>query len=79
MEPPKEPGDVLFGGVVVEDFVDQPPEAVVIHDRQHAVGAVVPFVGGDVAGEIGQSLIQVLVAETFFGPFFPPPPPSSEW
>jgi hypothetical protein len=77
LEPREEPCDVLLGRVVVEDFVDQAFEPVVVHDGQHAVGPVVQFVGGDVAGEVGQGLIQVALRDAFGGPFFPPPPPSS--
>ena len=74
----EESPDVLFGGVVVEDLVDQASEAVVVDDRQDAVRPVVEFVGGNVAGEVGQGGVEIVSGDALFGPFFPPLPPSSE-
>lgn len=76
LEPREEPCDVLLARAVVEDFVDQAFEPVVVYDRQHAVGPVVQLVGGDVAGEVGQGLAQVVIRDAFGSPFFPLPPPS---
>src|SRR3990172_3294061 len=36
LEPREEPGDVFLSGIVIEDFVDQSFEPMVIHDRQNA-------------------------------------------
>jgi hypothetical protein len=77
METPEKRRYVGFGGVVIQDFVSQPPEMAVVHDGQHAVGPVVEFIGGDVAREVGQRLIQVIGGDASEGPFFPPLPPNS--
>ena len=71
--------DIFFGGIVVEDFVDQPPKVAVVHDRQYAEGPVVQFVGRDVAGETVERPVEVLMLDAFDGFFFPRPRPSSGW
>jgi hypothetical protein len=77
LKPREEPDDVFLRGIVIEDFVDQSFEPMVVHDRQNAVRPVVQFIGGDIAGEVGQGGIEVILSDAFGSPFFPPLPPSS--
>ncbi len=79
LEAPEELQDVLVRGVMVEDVEDEPLETAVVHDREHAEGTVVEFVGGNVSGELAKSPVQVVTLDARSA-FFPPTPrPSSEW
>jgi len=49
----------------------EPPEAVVVDDRQDAVRPVVELGGGDVAGEVGQDAVQILIRDALGRSFFP--------
>ena len=77
LEPLKELGDVLGRRVVIEDLVEQPLEPMVVYNRQDAVRPIVQFVRSDVAGEVGQNAVQVVIGDVVFGVFFPLPLPSS--
>ena len=72
LEPHEELGDVFLGGIMVENLIDQALEPMVVHDRQDAVRPVVQFVGGDIAGEVGQGAVQVVIRDAISGPFSPP-------
>ena len=78
LEATEEPQDICVCRVVIKDFVDEPFELSVVHDREHAEGAVVEFIGGDVAGEITQGPSEVVTLDACFAFFFPTPQPSSE-
>jgi hypothetical protein len=77
LESGEERRDVFLRRIVVEDFVDQPIEAMVVDDRQDAVRPVIELIGRNVAGEVRQGIVQVVLRDTVSGPFFPPLPPSS--
>ncbi len=68
--------DVRVGGVVVEYLEQQPALPGTVHGRQHAEGAVVQLVDGQVAGEVGQSPVQVVGLILLPRLFFPRPRPS---
>lgn len=78
LEAAEERQDILVGRIVVEDFVEKPLELSVVHNRKHAEGAIVEFVGGDVAGETTQSPNEVVTLDACLAFFFPTPRPSSE-
>src|SRR5262249_31003207 len=59
LELSQESAEVSVAGLVVEDAEGQAVVAAVIDDGQHAAGAVVQLVDGQVAGEVGQRLVQV--------------------
>ena len=77
LESSEEVQHVLVRWVVVEDVVDEPLEAAVVHDRQHAKRTIVEFVGSDVSGELAKSPIQVVSRDARFAFFSPTPRPSS--
>jgi len=77
-EATEERQDIVVGGIMVEDFVDNPLELPVIHDREYAERAVVELIGGDIAGEIAQGPIKVVTLDACLAFFFPTPRPSSE-
>ena len=66
------------GRVVLQNAKGQPIVPAVVHDREDAEGAVVEFVDGQVAREVGQAPVEVAGqdAVTFFSQ---PPRPSSGW
>lgn len=78
LEATEERQDILVGWIMVENFVDNPLELPVVHDREHAERAVVELVGGDVARELAQSPIEVFTLDAYFAFFFPTPRPSFE-
>ena len=77
LESPEEAEDVLVCGIMVQHVIHQTFEDPVVHDRKHAEGAIVEFVGGDIPGEVRQGLIEVVRRDVRLRLFFPPPPPSS--
>ena len=77
LESREERRDVFLRRTVVEDFVDQPIEAMVVDDRQDAVRPVIELIGRNIAGEVRQGIVQIVLRDTVSGPFFPPLPPSS--
>ena len=75
----EEADDVLMGRVVVKHFEEQTPVSAVINKRQLADVSVIDFVYGDVAGEVGECLVEILPPHRDLRFFFPKPRPSSEW
>ena len=63
---------VVMARIVVEDLIEDSLERMIVHDRQNAEGPIVHFIGGDVAGEVGQGLIQILTGDVGGRPFSPP-------
>jgi hypothetical protein len=55
--------------VVVKNFVQDPLEAAIVHDREHTEGAVVQLIGGNVTGEGTECPIQSPSIRA--SPFFP--------
>jgi hypothetical protein len=79
LEATQEGDDVLVLGIVIEHLIQDAFEGAIVNERQDAERAIVQFVDGDVAGEIGQGPIKVLDID-LAGRLFPPrPPPSSGW
>lgn len=78
LEATEERQDILVGGIMVEDFVDDPLELPVVHDREHAERAVVELIGGDIAGEFAQGPIEVFTLDACLAFFSPTPRPSFE-
>jgi hypothetical protein len=63
---------------VVQDFIQEAFEGMVVHDGKHAERTVIQLVGGYIAGEACQRFGKVVRRNVVFSFFFPPPPPSSE-
>ena len=59
-------------GIVVQHVIHQALEGPVVHDRKHAEGAIVQFVGGNIPGEVRQGLIEVVRRDVRLR-LFPPP------
>jgi hypothetical protein len=77
LEASEEPQDILVRRVVVEDFVENPLELSVIHDREHAEGAVVQLIDSNISGEVPKRPPQVVPLDPRFTFFFPTSRPSS--
>ena len=75
----EESTDVVVVGSVIQDLIAETFEIAVIDDRQDAEWSVVQFVGGDVAGEVGEGPIKISVFDLPSRFFFPLPPPSFGW
>jgi hypothetical protein len=77
LEIAQEAGDVLGRGGVIQHPIGQAAEVAVVHEAQHAEGAIVQFIDGDVAAEAGQGVVEIFLLDLPLA-FFPPPPrPSS--
>jgi hypothetical protein len=63
---------------VIENLIDQTPEAMVIYNGQDTIRPIVQFIGSDVSREVGQGFVQVVIRDLFGGLFSPPLPPSFE-
>lgn len=62
---------------VIEDFVHDPLERAVVHQRQHAIWSVVQFVRCYVAGEVFQCPVEIVSGDMRLRLFSPRPRPSS--
>lgn len=69
--------DVGMRGIVVQHLISQTLESAIVYNGQDTEGAVVEFIRRDVAGEVGQSPVQVADVEFWDCLFSPRPPPSS--
>jgi len=78
LEATEEPQDIYVCRIVIKDFVDEPLELSVVHDREYAEGTIVELIRGNIAGEITQGPIEVVTLDACFAFFFPTPRPSSE-
>ncbi len=72
----EETADILVRGVALKDFIQQAALVGAIHGRQHTEGTIVHLIENQVAGEAGQSPIQVVGLGSRVGIFSPPPRPS---
>jgi hypothetical protein len=73
----QEPDDVPMSRVALQDVVEQSALLTGIDGRQDTEGAVIEFVGRQVAREVGQGPIQVIGLDLRPAFFFPRPRPSS--
>ena len=79
LEAPEKPLDVPVRGVAVEHLVQEPPVPAIVYDGEYAEGAVVQFICRDVAGEIGERVVQIGRSDLLFSFFSPSPRPSFGW
>src|SRR5215472_10632280 len=78
-ESPEKRPDVLVGGIVIQDVIEDPFVAAIINRRQNAEGAIIHFIGGDIARKIRQGPVKEVRVQARLRLFFPQPRPSSEW
>ena len=72
--------ELLGGGLAPrQDLVEHAFKGVVVHDGQYAERPIVDFVRGNVAGEIRQGPVQIILLNVAGGPFFPRLRPNSGW
>jgi hypothetical protein len=77
-QPFQEATDVFVLGIMVKHLVEQAALSSAIDDRQNAEWAIVQLVRSHVAGEIGQSPVEVIRLNPRADFFSPPPRPSFE-
>src|SRR5215468_12224321 len=76
-EPPEKGPDILVGGIVIQDVIEEALVAAIIDGREYAEGAVIELIGGHIPRKISQGPVQKVGAHARLRLFFPPPRPSS--
>jgi hypothetical protein len=77
LETPEKAAYVPTRRIVIQHLIDQSVEVVIIHNGQHAKGAIVQFVGRDTAGKVRKHPLQVVALDGGFSLFSPWPQSSS--
>ena len=75
-EPTEKSSDVLVGGIVVSDVIEEALVTAIIDRGENAEGTVIEFIGSDVARKGFQRPVQKRTAHVPLRLFFPQPPPS---
>lgn len=67
----EEPGNILMSRIVVQHFIAQAPEPVVIDNEQHTERTVIQLISSNVTGKIIKSFVDIFRSYrclTFFSP-----------
>src|SRR5215471_14407779 len=78
-EPPEKRPDVLVGGIVIQDLVEEALVAAMIDGREYAAGAVIELIGSHIPRKISQGPVQEGGVHARLRLFSPPPRPRSGW
>src|SRR5215813_2973846 len=76
-ESPEKRPDVIVGGIVIQDVIEEPLVAAIIDSGENAEGTIIQFIGGDIARKICQGPVKEGRVQARLRLFFPPPRPSS--
>jgi hypothetical protein len=52
VQPPQKDPDILVGGIVIQDVIEEPLVAAIIDGGQNAEGTIIQFIGGPIARKI---------------------------
>src|SRR6516164_313202 len=77
-QPTQKGPDVLVGGIMVEDVIENTLVTAIIDRREYTEGTVIEFISSDIPGKIRQGPVQELGVHARLCLFFPPPRPSFE-
>src|SRR5262249_16873487 len=77
-QPTQKHPDVVVGGIVIQDVIEEPFVATIIDGGENAEGTIIEFIGGHGARKIGQRPSPGSRGPCVPAPFFPQPRPSSE-
>ena len=70
-ESPEKRTDVIVVRIMIQDLIEDPFVAAIIHCRQNAVGAIIHFIGGDIARKIRQGPVKEVRVQARLRLFFP--------
>src|SRR6267378_433159 len=79
VQTPQKGPDILVGGIVIQDGIEEPLVAAIIDGGKHAEGTIIPFIGGHRARKIRQRPVQEVGVHARLRLFSPQPRPSSGW
>src|SRR4030095_4141657 len=79
VQTPEKGPDILVGGIVIQDVIEDPLVAAIIDRGKNAEGTIIEFIGGYIARKIRQRPVQEVGVHARLRLFSPPPRPSSGW
>src|SRR5262249_18002370 len=79
VQTPQKGPDIIVGGIVIQNLIEDALVAPVIDYGQNAEGTIIEFIGGHIARKIRQGPVKEGRGPARLRLFFPPPPPHSEW
>src|SRR5712692_4942971 len=71
--------DILVGGLVIQDVIEDPLVAAIIDRGKNAEGTIIQFIGGHIARKIRQRPVKEVGVHARLRLFSPLPQPSSGW
>src|SRR5262245_46754933 len=78
-EPPEKGPDIIVGGIVIQDVIEDPLVAAIINGGKNAEGTIIEFIGSHIARKIYQRPAKEIGVHASLRLFSPQPRPSSEW
>src|SRR5215471_19027604 len=78
-QPPEKRSDVVVGGIVIQDVIEDALVAAIIDGGKNAEGAVIELIGSHIPRKICQRPVQEVGIHARLRLFSPQPRPSSEW
>src|SRR5215470_6715167 len=75
-ESPEKRPDVVVGGIVIQDVIEETLVTAIIDRGEHTEGTIIEFIGGDIPRKIRQGPVKELRVHARLRLFFPLPPPS---
>src|SRR5262249_24534504 len=79
VQTPQKGPDILVGGIVIQNVGEDPLVAAIINDGKNAAGAIIHFIGGDIARKICQGPVKEVWIQARLRLFSPQPRPISGW
>src|SRR5262245_65911068 len=71
--------DVIVGGIVIQDVIEDPLVTAVIDRRENTERSVIELIGSHIARKIGQRPVKEVRVQARLRLFSPQPRPSSGW
>src|SRR5215813_3493573 len=78
-EPLEKGPDILVGGIVIQDVIEDPLIAAIIDGEQNTEWTIIEFIGNHIARKICQRPVKEISVHARLRLFSPQPRPSSEW
>src|SRR5215510_9983007 len=76
-QPTQKGADVIVGGIMVSDVIENTLVTAIIARREHTEGTVIECIGSDIPGKIRQGPVKELWVQARLRLFFSPPRPSA--
>src|SRR5262249_20110378 len=79
VQTPQKGPDIIVGGIVIQDVIEDPLVAAIIDGGKNAEGTIIQFIGGHIARKICQRPVKEIGVHARLRLFSPQLRPSSEW